>query len=77
MVVEDVVVYRAGKKASELVQSKSSNPLKVLNKEYKVIYIMYKSGKFGLVLTVIYINTANWILRNMDFAKLRNMDSAK
>ena len=35
------------------MQSKGSNPLKVLNKEYKVIYLMYKSAKFGLVLTVI------------------------
>ena len=34
------------------MQSKGSNPLKVLQQEYKVIYLMYKSAKFGLVLTV-------------------------
>ena len=27
---------------NRLAQSKGSNPLKVLNKEYKVIYLMYK-----------------------------------
>ena len=32
-----------------LVQGKSSNPLKVLIKENKVIYQKYKSAKFGLV----------------------------
>ena len=42
-----------GLQTSRLVQSKGSNPLKVLNKEYKVMYLMYKSAKFGLVLTVI------------------------
>ena len=45
--------WGAGLQSSRLVQSKGSNPLKVLNKEYKVIYLMYKSAKFGLVLTVI------------------------
>ena len=45
--------WGAGLQTSRLVQSKGSNPLKVLNKEYKVIYLMYKSAKFGLVLTVI------------------------
>ena len=45
--------WGAGLQTSRLVQSKCSNPLKVLNKEYKVIYLMYKSAKFGLVLTVI------------------------
>ena len=47
--------WGAGLQTSRLVQSKSSNPLKVLNKEYKVIYLMYKSAKFGLVLTVTYL----------------------
>ena len=42
-----------GLQTSRLVQSKGSNRLKVLNKEYKVIYLMYKSAKFGSVLTVI------------------------
>ena len=37
------------------MQSKGSNPLKVLQQEYKVIYLMYKSSKFGLVLTVTYL----------------------
>ena len=37
------------------MQSKGSNPLKVLQQEYKVIYLMYKSAKFGLVLTVTYL----------------------
>ena len=45
--------WGAGLQTSRLVQSKGSNPLKVLNKEYKMIYLMYKSAKFGLVLTVI------------------------
>ena len=45
--------WGAGLQSSRLVQSKGSNPLKVLNKEYKVIYLMYKSAKFGLVLTVV------------------------
>ena len=45
--------WGAGLQSSRLVQSKGSYPLKVLNKEYKVIYLMYKSAKFGLVLTVI------------------------
>ena len=45
--------WGADLQSSRLVQSKGSNPLKVLNKEYKVIYLMYKSAKFGLVLTVI------------------------
>ena len=31
------------------MQSKGSNPLKVLQQEYKVIYLIYKSAKFGLV----------------------------
>ena len=39
--------------SGRLVQRTGSNPFKVLNKEYKVIYLMYKSAKFGLVLTVI------------------------
>ena len=37
------------------MQSKGLNPLKVLQQEYKVIYLMYKSAKFGLVLTVTYL----------------------
>ena len=37
------------------MQSKGSNLLKVLQPEYKVIYLMYKSAKFGLVLTVTYL----------------------
>ena len=45
--------WGAGLQTSRLVQSKGSNPLKVLNNEYKVICLMYKSAKFGLVLTVI------------------------
>ena len=45
--------WGAGLQNSILVQSKGSNPLQVLNKEYKVIYLMYKSAKFVLVLTVI------------------------
>ena len=45
--------WGASLQSSRLVQSKGSNPLKVLNKEYKVIYLMHKSAKFGLVLTVI------------------------
>ena len=32
------------------MQGKSSNLLKVLIKENKVIYLKYESGKFGLVL---------------------------
>ena len=47
--------WGAGLQTSRLGQSKISNPIKVLNKEYKVIYLMYKSAKFGLVLTFIYI----------------------
>ena len=35
------------------MQSKGSHPLQVLNNEYKVIDLMYKSAKFELVLTVI------------------------
>ena len=35
--------------SSTLVQGKGSNPLKVLKKEYKVIYQKYKSAKLGLV----------------------------
>ena len=45
--------WGAGLQTSRQVKSKGSNPLKVLNKEYKVIYLMYKSAKLGLVLTVI------------------------
>ena len=37
------------------MQGKGSNPLKVLQQEYKVIYLMYKSAKFRLVLTVTYL----------------------
>ena len=37
------------------MQSKGCNPLKVLQQEYKVIYLMYKSAKLGLVLTVTYL----------------------
>ena len=44
--------WGAGLQISKLVESNGSNPLKVLNKEYKVIYLMYKSAKFVLVLTV-------------------------
>ena len=47
--------WGAGLQASRLVQSKGSNPLRVLQQEYKVIYLMYKSAKFGLVLTVTYL----------------------
>ena len=47
--------WGTGLQTSRLVQSKSSNPLKVLQQEYKVIYLMYKSAKFGLVLTVTYL----------------------
>ena len=42
-----------GLQISFLLESNGSNLLKVLYKEYKVIYLMYKSAKFGLVLTVI------------------------
>ena len=35
------------------MQCKGSNALKVLNKEYKVIYLMYKAAKLGFLLTVI------------------------
>ena len=42
------VGWGAGLQTSRLVQSKGSNPLTVLNKEYKVIYLMHKSAKFGL-----------------------------
>ena len=45
----------ACQQTSRLVQIKGSNPLKVLQQEYKVIYLMYKSAKFGLVLTVTYL----------------------
>ena len=38
------------------MQGKSSNPLKVLIKENKVIYQMYKSAKFGLVSYCHYIS---------------------
>ena len=41
--------------SSGLVQSNGSNPLKVLQQEYKVIYLMYQSVKLGLVLTVTYL----------------------
>ena len=47
--------WGAGLQTSRLVQSKGSNPLKFLSQEYKVIYLMYKSAKFGLVLTVTYL----------------------
>ena len=33
--------WGAGVQTCSLVQSKGSNPLKVLNKKYKVIYLMY------------------------------------
>ena len=39
-----------------LAQGKGSNPLKVLIKENKVIYQMYKSAKFGLVSYCHYIS---------------------
>ena len=45
----------AGLQSSRLVQSKGWNPLKVLQQEYKVIYFMYKSAKFRLLLTVTYV----------------------
>ena len=45
--------WGASLQSSRLVQSKGSNPSKVLNRENKVIYLMYESAKFGLVLTVI------------------------
>ena len=38
------------------MQHKGSSPLKVLQQEYRVIYLMYKSAKFGLVLTVTYLH---------------------
>ena len=44
-----------GMQSSRLSQSKDSNPLKVLQKEYKVIYLMYQSAKFLFVLTVTYL----------------------
>ena len=47
--------WGAGVQSSRLVQSKGSNPLKVLLQEDKVIYLMYKSVKFGLLLTVTYL----------------------
>ena len=47
--------WGAGLQSSRLVQSKGPNPLKVLQQEDKVIYLMYKSAKFGLVLTVTYL----------------------
>ena len=37
------------------MQSNGSNPLKVLQQQCKVIYLMYQSAKFGLVLTVTYL----------------------
>ena len=42
--------------SSRLAQGKGSNPLKVLIKENKVIYQMYKSAKFGLVSYCHYIS---------------------
>ena len=53
--LSDSIGLGAGLQTSRLVQSKCLNPLKVFNKEYKVIYLMYQSTKFGLVLTAIYI----------------------
>ena len=48
--------WGTGLQSSRLVQSKGSNPLKVLIKENKVIYQMYKSAKFGLVSYCHYIS---------------------
>ena len=42
-----------GLQTSRKVQSKSSNPLTVLNKEYKVIYLMHKLDKFMLLFAAI------------------------
>ena len=39
------------------MQSKGWHPLKVLQHEYKVVYLMYKSAKFVLVLNVTYLQT--------------------
>ena len=50
------VGWGAGLQSSRLAQGKSSNLLKVLIKENKVIYQMYKSAKFGLVSYCHYIS---------------------
>ena len=47
--------WGAGLQSSRPAQGKGSNPLKVLIKENKVIYQMYKSAKFGLVSYCHYI----------------------
>ena len=48
--------WGAGLQSSRLAQGKGSNPLKVLIKENKMIYQMYKSAKFGLVSYCHYIS---------------------
>ena len=54
--VSGSIGWGAGLQSSRLAQSKGSNPLKVLIKENKVIYHMYKSAKFGLVSYCHYIS---------------------
>ena len=67
------------------MQSKSSNPLKVLQQAYKVIYLIYKSAKFVLVLTVTYLqiytiltvtllNNSVGLSSNLDPEPLKRMD---
>ena len=53
------------------MQSKGSNPLKVLQQEYKVIYLMYKSAKFGLVLTVTYLQIYIYIDTVVHLSKIQ------
>ena len=54
--VSGSIGWGTGLQSSRLAQGKSSNPLKVLIKENKVIYQMYKSAKFGLVSYCHYIS---------------------
>ena len=74
-----------GLESSRLMQSKRSNPLKVLQQECKVIYLMYKSAKFGSVLTVTYLqiytlltvillNNSVELSSNLDAESLKGVD---
>ena len=49
-VLSGSIGWDAGLQTCRQVQSKGWKPLKALNKEYKVIYLMYKLTKFMLAL---------------------------
>ena len=77
--------WGTGLESSRLMQSKGSSLRKVLQQEYEVSFLMYKSAQLGLVLIVTYLeiytlltvtllNNSVEISSNLDPEPLKRVD---